>query len=141
MMASYRFTIPGQPVAKGRPRFRMAANGPRTYPEAKTVAYEGLVAIAAQNAGVGLLRGPVAIRLRAYFAWPRSKWRTRNPLPAAPKPDGRDLDNVLKAVADGLNGVAYTDDRQIWRIDAEKWYAAQGEPERCEVEIEEVSHA
>lgn len=134
----YRFTVPGKPVAKGRPRITTVSGHARAFTPAKTVRYEGLVALAAQNAGVGLLRGPVAIRLRAYFGHPKGKWRKRNPLPAMPMDNGRDLDNVLKAVADGLNGVAYQDDRQIWRIDAEKWYAAQGEPERCEVEIEEA---
>lgn len=46
---------------------------------------------------------------------------TARPLPASipsrviAKPDfgGPDIDNVLKLVADGLNGTAYTDDRQV----------------------------
>jgi Holliday junction resolvase RusA-like endonuclease len=44
----------------------------------------------------------------------------------------RDLDNVVKAVCDGLNGVAYADDCQVTSIKAER---VQGSEERAEVEV------
>lgn len=34
-----------------------------------------------------------------------------------------DLDNLLKLVLDGLNGVAYIDDKQIIELTASKFYA------------------
>ena len=43
------FTVPGVPQGKGRARF---GNG-RTYTPAKTVAYEGLIALAGQQAMEG----------------------------------------------------------------------------------------
>lgn len=58
--------------------------------------------------------GPVGIRIIAYY------W--------SGKPG--DLDNILKAVQDGLNGVAWYDDTQVVKIEAER---RQGKPERTEV--------
>jgi Holliday junction resolvase RusA-like endonuclease len=46
----------------------------------------------------------------------------------------RNVDNVVKAILDGLNGVAYHDDSQVVYVDAEKFYA----DEPCV--IVEVSH-
>ena len=108
------FTVPGQPQGKGRARF---GNG-RTYTPAKTVAYEGLIALAAQEAMAGrdLIERPVYLTVTAFFdipkSWPKARrakalgsveWHTA-------KPDG---DNVLKAVGDGLNGIVWKDDSQI----------------------------
>ena len=36
----------------------------------------------------------------------------------------RDLDNMAKSILDGLNGVAYSDDKQIVRLDVRREYAA-----------------
>jgi len=63
--------------------------------------------------------GPVALRLGLY-----SKGRRR-----------ADIDNAAKSVMDGLNGVAYADDRQVVALHV---YAMTGEPERVEVEIASV---
>ncbi|OXE37432.1 MAG: hypothetical protein CGW95_01595 [Phenylobacterium zucineum] len=55
---SYRFTIPGQPRGKGRPRFGRG----RTYTDAKTLAYEQTVRTSAKSAigPLGPFSGPVA---------------------------------------------------------------------------------
>ena len=37
-----------------------------------------------------------------------------------------DLDNLIKALCDGLNGVCYTDDAQISKITASKIYGDRG---------------
>ena len=34
-----------------------------------------------------------------------------------------DIDNVLKAVMDALNGVAYEDDKQVVEVICRKWYS------------------
>lgn len=49
-MTLIRFHIPGTPVAKGRARVTTRGGRPATYTPAKTVAYEGLVALAGQDA-------------------------------------------------------------------------------------------
>ena len=46
-----------------------------------------------------------------------------------------DLDNVIKAVLDALNGVAYKDDSRIVRIEARKEYS---DSPRLEIHIKDV---
>lgn len=105
-----RFQVPGLPQGKGRARF---GNG-RTYTPQKTVAYEGLISMAAQQAMAGrdLIAGPVHLVVTAVFPIPAS-WSKKRRAEAqwhTGKPDG---DNMLKAVGDGLNGIAFKDDSQI----------------------------
>jgi Holliday junction resolvase RusA-like endonuclease len=45
------------------------------------------------------------------------KDRERGIVPKLTKPD---IDNVVKIVCDGLNGVAWIDDSRVWKISAEK---------------------
>lgn len=114
-----RFTVPGVPVAKGRPRISTRGGFARAYTPAKTVAYEGLVALAGQDAmnGVAPYCGPLAVEARAVFPIPASwtKKRRAAALYHTSKPDG---DNLAKAIGDGLNGVVWKDDSQVasWRI-------------------------
>lgn len=111
---SFRITVPGQPQGKGRARF---GNG-RTYTPAKTVAYEGLIALAGQQVMQDFQRepidGPIYLTVCAYFAFPKAmteKKRLAKPIHwHTAKPDG---DNVLKAVGDGLNGIVWKDDSRI----------------------------
>ncbi len=113
-----RFTVPGQPQGKGRARFSTAGKFARAYTPAKTVAYEGLIALAAQDAMAErpLIEGPVYLHVTATFPIPASwskkrragitsgtSWHTS-------KPDG---DNIAKSVGDGLNGIVWKDDSQV----------------------------
>lgn len=50
-----------------------------------------------------------------------------------------DLDNYLKAVKDGLNGVLWKDDGQIVHVDARKLYDMSGGGPRIEIEVEEIA--
>lgn len=108
------FSVPGTPVAKGRPRISTRGGFARAFTPAKTVAYEGLIALAAQDAmkGAPPYHGPVSVTVTATFAIP-SSWSGRKKAAAlwhTGRPDG---DNLLKAVGDGLNGVAFKDDSQV----------------------------
>lgn len=113
-MNSIRITVPGTPQGKGRARF---GNG-RTYTPAKTVAYEGLIALAAEQAMGKLerLEGPVFLTITATFDIPKSRAKkigaamTNGVAWHTAKPDG---DNILKAVGDGLNGIVWKDDSQV----------------------------
>lgn len=119
-----RIFVPGQPQGKGRARF---GNG-RTYTPAKTVAYEGLIALAGEEAmrTRDLVEGPVYITVTAFFSIPKSWSKKRKERASsglewhASKPDG---DNVLKAVGDGLNGIVWKDDSQIALAKIVKQYA------------------
>lgn len=119
------FEIPGRPCAKGRPRI----SGRHVYTPAKTVAYESLVALAYIQAGGQLILGPIDLHITAFFPIPASVPKAKREQMA----DGYmrhtvrpDADNVAKAVMDGLTGVAWADDRQVWRLAIEKRYG--GEP-------------
>ena len=101
-----QFTVPGEPRGKGRPRF---GNG-RTYTDAKTVAYEKLIACrAAEAMPCPAVATPTSVRIDIYKGVPKS-WtmaRRRRALDGQEIPGKPDLDNVAKGVLDALNGVAY----------------------------------
>ncbi len=122
-----RFHIPGMPTAKGRPRATVRGGHARLYTPAKTVAYEGLVALAGQEA-MGErdpLDGPLSVEIVATFPIPASwpKWRRTKAVAGTEyhgsRPDG---DNILKAVGDGLNGVVWRDDSQLAMCGVTKRY-------------------
>lgn len=122
-----RFAVPGQPQGKGRARFAKQGKFMRAYTPDKTVAYEGLIAYAGQQAMQGreLLDGPLSLAVQAVFAMPKG-WSQKRRLAAliqiewhTAKPDG---DNILKAVGDGLNGIVWRDDAQIARCSITKAY-------------------
>jgi Holliday junction resolvase RusA-like endonuclease len=50
-----------------------------------------------------------------------------------------DVDNILKIIADALNGVAYYDDKQIVAMSCEKFYANMPHVVVTVEDIEEVS--
>lgn len=123
------FTTPGQPQGKGRPRIVKIAGQSRNATPAKTVAYEGLIAHSAQQAMAGrpMLEGPVAVELWLKCQVPGS-WSKRKQAQAlageltpTTKPD---IDNVVKAVFDGCNGVLWRDDVQVVTLRVTKRYSA-----------------
>lgn len=128
-MITLRFTIPGEPRGKGRPRFGRTAHGHvRTYTDDKTASYENLVRYAAAKA-LGQIRPtdrPVEMTVMVRLAPPASasKRQRAEMLSGERSPTKKpDLDNVVKAVMDGCNGVAFADDKQIVSLVASKVYA------------------
>jgi crossover junction endodeoxyribonuclease RusA len=113
----YRFTIPGNPVPKGRPR---AGKGGRVYTPQATRDAESWVKLHAKRAGLPCLGGPVKLSLSFYRA---------NAVPC-------DVDNLAKLASDALNGLAFEDDKQIVWLVAVK--AIDRKNPRTEIEIEEV---
>jgi Holliday junction resolvase RusA-like endonuclease len=73
----------------------------------------------------------VKMTVRMFFKLPKrtvkekGDWHTSRP----------DLDNIIKSIKDGLNGIAYLDDSQIVKIEATKQWASE---DYVIVEIEEV---
>lgn len=130
-MSTVAFTIPGAPRGKGRPRASRFAGGVRLYTDAKTASYEGLIAYAAQQA-LGCrepLDGPltVTVLIRLAPAASGSKAMRAAQLAGGVCPTKKpDLDNVVKAVLDGCNGVAFRDDAQVCWVNAGKIYAPAG---------------
>ncbi len=129
MSIAVTFTIPGEPVAKGRARAFIRAGHVGHYTPDKTARYENLVRLAAQQAMVGIapIEGAVSLTMRAIFSIPAS-WSMKKQRAAAlgefahtKRPD---LDNVLKAIKDGSNGVVWKDDSQVVDVRASKRYGA-----------------
>lgn len=107
-------TIIGNPIPKERPRHN--AKTGITYTPAKTKNAERDIGIAYINQDGTLYSGPVTVELKFYLRKPKK------PLHEEPlkRPD---MDNLIKTVLDGLNGIAYEDDKQIIKISAEKHWA------------------
>lgn len=130
-----KFTIPGKPEGKGRPRFRRAGNYVQTYTPDKTVVYENWVKDCFRNAGGGKMNGEIHARITAYFPIPKSATKKRRAAMesgetgCATKPD---TDNLAKCVLDALNGMAYDDDSAVTWLEVRKLYS--NEP-RCEVQL------
>lgn len=100
------FVVYGKPQGKQRPRFSRRSSS--IYTPKNTQMYEGQIAKAYRAAANGFSFGdkPVEIWITAVFA----KAKTSKKEYPTIKPD---IDNIQKAVFDGLNGVAYNDDKQI----------------------------
>lgn len=128
-------TIPGEPVAKGRPR--MMKSGIAFTPT-KTRNYETLVKELFIISKQERLEGELRATILAYFQIPKSATKAKRVRMESGliRPIKRpDLDNIAKAVLDALNGLAYQDDSQIVSLAVEKYYADQP---KVEISIREV---
>ena len=130
-MTEISFTVPGQPV--GKARARVTRHG--TYTPATTVGYEERIIVAARSVDrPALAPEGAAVRLSILFrfAMPKSWSKTkRDCLSHNRHTQKPDLDNLLKAVKDALNGVCYFDDAQVAVVYALKTWSdshnAEGE--------------
>lgn len=120
------FTVYGEPTAKARPRVTRSGVA---YTPKKTVEYENLVKLEYQRQCKGAFFDryvPIDIRIIAYFGIPSnaSKKKRQEMLDGYIRPCKKpDADNVLKSIADSLNGVAYHDDSQIVDCQVRKFYS------------------
>ena len=135
-----KLTIPGKPIAKGRPKIDSRGPFARAVTPQRTETYESKVAVLARQVFETPIDGPVVVDILAYWPMKGTKRKTV-PRPAVRKCTNPDADNVAKAILDGLNGIAFLDDAQVARLTVEKWHAAQGDPPRVEVEVRELSEA
>lgn len=126
-----RFSVPGKPLGKGRPRFSRASG--RAFTPAKTVSYEGKIALFAREAmgerppfeaGV-----PLSVSVKAVFDVPVSwsKRRRVSALAGAMHTGRPDLDNIGKCIGDAGNGVLWHDDSSIARLLIVKCYGPVAE--------------
>ena len=128
-MTQISFTIPGNPVGKGRPRATTINGMARMYTPKKTASYETLVVMAYTTAygSVKIDHGPIAIHLLATFEMPLS-WSMKKRREHDRKYCDKkiDADNIAKIVCDALNGVAYHDDRQVANLTVLKRWGQDG---------------
>lgn len=120
------FVIPGKPFAKQRPRFSRR-NG-RAFTPKETVSFEQAVGALAAQHFPQPLAGPVRIKVAATFepaaSWSKKKTAEHVNRPHMQRPD---LDNIVKAISDGLNRIAYADDGQIVQVEASKIWGPQAQ--------------
>ena len=131
-----KFVIPGEPTGKGRPRVVNIGGHARAFTPEKTASYENLIKLEFERQGGRHLgKAEIMMRIRAFYAIPKGDSRVKREakLAGSVRPVKKpDCDNVIKIVADALNGLAYDDDCQIVAVSCEKWF---GEEPRVEVEI------
>lgn len=131
------FTVYGKPFGKQRPR--VLKNG-ITYTPKETTSYENYIrhCYIEKFGAIEPTENPVSITIRAYFEIPSSV-STKKKIEMAngvTKPTKKpDIDNVLKIVLDGLNGIAFKDDKQVVCAIIQKFYTDR--TPRLEIEIEE----
>ena len=119
------FVVPGEAVGKGRPRVTTIGGHARMFTPTKTANYETLIALAAQTAmnGRDLIAGPVLMELKIIVSVAQSwsKKKRAEALAGEVKPTKKpDIDNVLKAICDGINGIVFKDDVQVTNVSMSK---------------------
>ena len=139
-MIQIMFTVYGEPVAKGRPRFSTRGKFPIAYTPEKTKTYEsevGMMAKVAMGASEAL-KGALEAFIYVTFPVPTSysKKRTEACLNDSEKHTKRpDLDNVVKAIIDGMSEIVFLNDSQITSIHATKVY---GQVAKVEVVVRQA---
>lgn len=134
------FYVLGKPQGKARPRFSRKSG--TVYTPKSTGEYERMISLGYLEAKGKKFPSDcyVSITVKAFFSVPKS-WKKAVKNAAVDgyiKPTRKpDIDNIIKAVMDGLNGVAYEDDKQVVEVKGEKLYACDAY-ERIEVIVNEV---
>ena len=140
-MDRIEFTVYGNPVGKGRPKFSTFNGHATAYTPQKTVNYEAIVRLAYQQQCGGQKFDkdlPLRARIMAYFPIPKSTSKKKHQQMV----DGEirhtkkcDADNLAKAILDALNGIAFYDDSQVCELLVYKYYS---DTPRVEIILREV---
>lgn len=133
-MSEVRFTVPGTPVPKGRPRCSCRGGTPRMRTPEPTRVYERAVAMCAAAAGVRRLAG-LPVEVDVVVVVPRLSRTAKSRPWREPHASRPDLDNYIKAVLDGVFSADGMEDGRVVRLSAEGWRAALGEEPHVEVAI------
>lgn len=125
-MYKVEIEVSGQPQGKGRPRFTRTG---KAYTPDKTREYESRIQAAAwkamQEAKLEPTERFVSVEIIAFMEIPKSWSKVKRmeaeygALQHTTKPD---LDNIVKAALDGMEGAVYASDKQVTSIKAKKMY-------------------
>ena len=117
-----KYIIEGEAVSKGRPRFTRAGH---TYTPKRTRDYEKLVRDSLKLQKAELMEEPLLMKVDIYKGYLKS-WTIKQREQAESgelQPFRRpDVDNYVKSILDGADGILYKDDAQIIRLEVEKHY-------------------
>ncbi len=125
----YYIEVFGEVVGKQRPRASSQGGFVRMYTPTKTVNYESRIAYAwTQKYGEFNFERDkaVSVTITIYVPIPKAFSKKKrvlalnNEIKPTTKPD---IDNVCKSVLDGLNKIAFADDKQVYKLSAVKVYA------------------
>ena len=117
-----KFTAPGAPVPKERPRtFTTRSGKVRTITPTRTQAYEDMVAWFARAEGIDDSLWDSDVSVRMWFYMPDNR--------------RRDVDNLAKSVLDSVSGLIFKDDTQVRHVEA--WKLLDRQNPRTEVEVME----
>lgn len=125
------YTVYGEPVGKGRPRFVRRGNFTQTYTPEKTKTYEDEIRYMARCA-MGAsepLETPVTVAIYIRVEIPKSfsKQKRKDALANIIKPTKKpDIDNIAKCFLDAMNGHVYLDDKQVVSLHITKVYSEIG---------------
>lgn len=115
----YAIYLSGTPTPKGRAAPKVIQGKVRMFTPAATRHFEKRLGDAWVEANFPILDGPVAFRM---IVSPQGLWVEVWQVDAQEPDRGSlrgDLDNYIKTV-DGLNGIAWADDKQVAHITADK---------------------
>ena len=135
----FEFVVLGRPQPKGSTvSFRSASTGSTVTRSSnpRLAGWERAVAIAALEARVPMLSGPVEVEIYFRFARPKDHYHRspklgyvfcgRAPFYAWVN-KRNDLDKLLRATFDGMSGVCFEDDSQVVNVKASKVYTQSEE--------------
>ena len=109
------FSVEGTPIQQGSMKF--IRPGVMIHSRAEDLAlWRNNISHAAQAAGCQPITDPISITMKFRIKRPKS---VKRPYPTV----APDLDKYIRAVNDGLTGVAFADDAQVVKIIASKEYA------------------
>ena len=134
-----KFTLYGEPVPKGRPKFTVRGGYAIAYTPKKTREAETNLRVQALPFKLDKpLEGAISLTVTIYRSIPKSfsKKKTEMAENGILRPITRpDVSNYLKGIEDAFNKIMWNDDSQIVRIIAGKCYSNRP---RIEIEIQEV---
>ena len=141
-MQKLKFEVPGSPKGQGRPKFSTINGHAKAYDPEKSRNYKAYVKLLATQAmkeqGFTMIDGPCCLDIMAFFEVPKSKSKKfkERALLGLERPTKKpDIDNIVKALQDALNGLAYKDDSSIVYLSVAKCYS---EIPRVEVILREI---
>ena len=123
-----KFTVPGPPKGKQRPRVVSRGGFVRAYTPKETIDYENLVRKCyKEQIGDKKLEGPISATILMYLPIPKSasKKKQMKMLQGDIMPAKRivDIDNGCKSCMDACNGLAFDDDSQVVTLISSKYYS------------------
>ena len=123
-----KYFVRGDPVGKGRPRFARRGPGVYVYAPPKTVDWETKVTGQTANA---LLRTkirsittlPFQGRVEADFIFFLPRPKSSKPEKEPHRLKKPDVDNLIKSMLDGMQGLVFDDDKVVTDVSGSKRYA------------------